>query len=67
MILECMQHPQYKHPKYSEYSEQDNDVLSLAHFAEILPVVTKQAVLKIHLDGSEQTSTRYEIVPTAVS
>ena len=46
----------------------DDDVLTLAHFPEVLPVVTKkQAETKMNLDGRKQISTWYEIVPTAVS
>ena len=42
-------------------------MLLIARFPEILPVVTKQAVTKMHLEGRKQTSTKYEIVGTAVS
>ena len=45
--------------------DDDDDVLTLARFPEILPVVTKQAVTKMHLDGRKQT--KHEVLRTPVS
>ena len=37
--------------------EDDDDALTLAHFPELVPVVTKLAVTKMHIYGRKQTRT----------
>ena len=53
------------HETFVCIDDDNNGVLTLqvAHFPEILPVITKQAATKMHLDGRKQTSAKCTAVP----